>query len=60
MRVIWVIAFIALVLYIRTSYEKEKPIIAAERECIQNAVGYNDVQECFRFMDRNKEARENR
>lgn len=59
-RVLWFVAFLLLVVYLRVQVKRDEPYIKMEQQCIQDAVGYDGMQECFKLMERNKAIREQR
>lgn len=51
-----VLAFV--VFWVHNRAEEELPIIETEKQCIKEAVGYDDMQECFKLMDKHKAERD--
>ena len=58
--VIWIAAFLFILLGTRHYSEEIQADIDQEKQCIEEASGYAGMQECFKLMDRNREAREKR
>ena len=57
---IWLAAFAFIIFWVHNRTEEERPIIETEKQCIKEAVGYDDMQECFKLMDKHKAEREKR
>lgn len=57
-QIIWLCAFIGLVLWFRYYTPKEDPQLKEEMACTKNAVTGNDMKKCFDLMDKHKAERE--
>lgn len=58
MRIIWILAFVFLAIYLHDGSKKERVYIEQEQKCIADAVDGDDMRECFKLMDRNKAERD--
>lgn len=58
MRIIWILAFVFLVIYLHEGSTKERGYTEQEQQCIADAVDEDDMRGCFKLMDRNKAERD--
>ena len=59
-QLIYLAALAFVVFWVHNRTEEERPIIETEKQCIKEAVGYDEMQECFKLMDKHKAEREKR
>ena len=59
-KIIYIAAFLFIVIWVNNRVEQDKPFVEAEKNCLNNAIGYDDMQECFKLMDKHKAERDKR
>ena len=59
-QLIYIATFLFIVFWVHNRVEEDKPFVEAEKQCIKEAVGYDDMQDCFKLMDKHKAERDKR